>query len=140
MIVHAPARRARLLMRRSAGRPYCFREFPRQIAVGGSTRRHQSALQGARAKGAEVSTVSRGDDSRIAQTAVHAYVASGDPEGPGVYLTNEVFLYRVVGIVAENVGETVELEDCYSLAIARVPIDDFHRRRLRVVTAAPVGD
>jgi hypothetical protein len=69
--------------------------------------------------------------------ARHADVASGDPAGAGLYLTNEVFLYRVVGIAPSETGEMVELEDCYSLDVARVPIDEIHARRLRVVSAAP---
>jgi hypothetical protein len=47
-----------------------------------------------------------------------------------VYLTDEVFLYRVVR-VADGV---VEVEDCYRLDVVQVPIGDFQRRRLRVVT------
>jgi hypothetical protein len=35
----------------------------------------------------------------------------------GVYLTDEVFLYRVVS----GADETVELEDCYWLDVVRVP-------------------
>ena len=50
------------------------------------------------------------------------------------YLTNEVFLYRVVGLVAGEGGGMVELEDCYWLDVVRVPIAGVHGRRLRVVT------
>ena len=32
------------------------------------------------------------------------------PGGVGVYLTNETFLYRVVGVVASDAGELVEPE------------------------------
>jgi hypothetical protein len=87
-----------------------------------------------------MSTLSRGDDSRTAQMAGHEDVASGDPAGAGLYLTNEVFLYRVLGIASNETGEIVELEDCYMLDVTRVPIDDFHARRLRVVTATPDKD
>ena len=55
---------------------------------------------------------------------------------PGVYLTNGVFLYRVVGLV-DGVPELVELEDCYWLDVVPVPVRDLRARRLRVVTPAP---
>jgi len=50
----------------------------------------------------------------------------------GVYLTDDVFLYRVVGFVVGPV-ETVELEDCYRLDVVRVSLADVRMRRLRVV-------
>ena len=55
-----------------------------------------------------------------------------------VYLTDEVFLYRVVGLAANGVGQMVELEDCYRLDVVRVPVRDLRARRLRAVTPAPV--
>jgi hypothetical protein len=54
------------------------------------------------------------------------------PDRIGVYLTNEVFLYRVVGVGAG----TIELEDCYRLDSVRVALDDVRARRLRVVIPA----
>jgi hypothetical protein len=51
-----------------------------------------------------------------------------------VYLTDEVFLYRVLGVVASADGEVVELEDCMYLDVVRVPLADVRARRLRVVT------
>lgn len=63
-----------------------------------------------------------------------------DPLRAGLYLTNEIFLYRVVGIATSETGRMLEVEDCFSLDIARVPIDEFRARRLRVVTAAPIKD
>jgi hypothetical protein len=56
-------------------------------------------------------------------------------EYAGLYLTNEVFLYRVIGVSAGETGDMVELEDCYSLDIARIPIQDFRSRSLRVVSS-----
>ena len=50
------------------------------------------------------------------------------------YLTDEVFLYRVVDVLATGAGEMAELEDCYWLDIVRVPVSDVLARRLRVVT------
>ena len=49
----------------------------------------------------------------------------------GSYLTNEVFLYRVVAIDADDL---VEIEDCYGLDVVHVPLSDLRSRRLRVVT------
>lgn len=56
----------------------------------------------------------------------------------GEYLTDEVFLYRVVGVVASAVDETVELEDCYWLDVVCVTVRELRARRLRVVMPAPV--
>jgi len=87
-----------------------------------------------------MSTVSGGDRSGTAYAALDTYMASDDPDGAGLYVTNGVFLYRVVGMAASDVGQMVELEDCYALDIVRVPIHHFQTGRLRVVTAAPVQD
>ncbi|HUA71693.1 MAG TPA: hypothetical protein VMA96_11435, partial [Solirubrobacteraceae bacterium] len=59
------------------------------------------------------------------------------PDGAGLYFTNGVFLYRVVRMAPSDVGAMVELEDCYSLDVVRVPIGHFRTRRLRVVRTAP---
>jgi hypothetical protein len=58
-------------------------------------------------------------------------------DGAGVYLTDEVFLFRVVGYVASELGDVVELEDCYWLDVVRVPVDVLRRRGLRFVAPAP---
>lgn len=87
-----------------------------------------------------MSTLPQPDVNRTTHATVR-HVASGDPDGAGLYLTNEVFLYRVVGTAMSEIGEEViELEDCYSLDVACVPIHDFRARKLRIVTAAPVKD
>jgi len=82
--------------------------------------------------------VPAGDRGRATRTALDNYVASGDPDGAGLYLTNDVFLYRVVRMIASERDEMVLLEDCYSLDVVRVPIHEFHARGLRVVTAPPL--
>jgi hypothetical protein len=51
-----------------------------------------------------------------------------------VYLTDEVFLYRVVDRVITAAGEMVEVEDCYWLDVVRIPANDLAARQLRVVT------
>jgi len=58
--------------------------------------------------------------------------------GANVYLTDEVFLYRIAGAVANAAGEMVELEDCYRLDTVSVHMRDLRTRRLRVVTPGPV--
>lgn len=57
-------------------------------------------------------------------------------DGTGVYLTDEVFLYRITQVVTRGLGEMIELEDCYALDVVEVPIGDVRARRLRVVTPA----
>jgi hypothetical protein len=52
----------------------------------------------------------------------------------GAYLTNEAFLYRLAGPLPS--GDAVEVEDCYSLDVVRVPVRNVHERGLRVVTPA----
>ena len=66
---------------------------------------------------------------------LHRADDDGHIGGAGAYLTDEVFLYRVVGFAA---GGMVELEDCYWLDVVRVPVRGLRARGLRVVTPAPV--
>jgi hypothetical protein len=61
--------------------------------------------------------------------------AAGAPRGlAGTYLTDEVFLYRVVDVLVTGAGEMVDLEDCYWLDVVRVPVAEVRASRLRVVT------
>jgi hypothetical protein len=53
------------------------------------------------------------------------------------YLTDGVFLFRVVGVVASGADKMVALEDCYWLDVVDVPLSDLRARRLRVVTPTP---
>jgi hypothetical protein len=53
-----------------------------------------------------------------------------------VYLTDGVFLYRLVGLARSGAGQIVELEDCYLLDVVRVSITNLRARGLRVVTPA----
>jgi hypothetical protein len=64
------------------------------------------------------------------RSSAHAYQA-------GAYLTDGVFLYRVVDLFVTAAGEMAELEDCYGLDVVRVPLQAVTARRLRVVTPAP---
>jgi hypothetical protein len=54
----------------------------------------------------------------------------------GRYLTNEIFLYRIVDRVVGGADEIVELEDCYGLDVVRVPAEELRARGLRVVMSA----
>jgi len=56
-------------------------------------------------------------------------------DSASLYLTDEVFLYRVVRLA----GEMVELEDCYRLDVVSVPARDVRERRLRAVMPARVA-
>jgi hypothetical protein len=76
--------------------------------------------------------------SGAARAALENYLTSGHPDGAGLYFTNDVFLYRVVRIVAGDTGAMIDVEDCYSLDVVRVPVHAFHAVRLRIVTASPL--
>ena len=67
------------------------------------------------------------------RAAEHAYRV-------GTYLTDEVFLYRLVDVLASDGGELAEVEDCYGLDVVRVPERALRARRLRVVAPAPFAD
>jgi len=56
--------------------------------------------------------------------------------GTAAFLTDGVFLYRVVGVVGSGLDEMVELEDCYRLDVVRLSVSELRARRLRVVTPA----
>jgi hypothetical protein len=68
--------------------------------------------------------------------AAAAGEAAGHAGAAGLYLTDEIFLYRVVRVVAGAAGEMVDLEDCFLLDVVRVPLAAVRARRLRVITAA----
>jgi hypothetical protein len=53
--------------------------------------------------------------------------------GIGAYLTDEVFLYRVVAWAGSDVV-TLDLEDCYALDVVRVGAKALRERGLRTVT------
>ena len=74
-------------------------------------------------------------DSRTSGDPVQSVCRS--PAGPlesGVYLTDGVFLYRVVHSGAAGDHDLVELEDCHRLDVVRVAASDVRQRQLRVVT------
>ncbi len=66
----------------------------------------------------------------------HGGIEASQADAAAVYLTNEVFLYRVAGVVGSGADEVVELEDCYGLDSVKVSAVDLHARRLRVVAPA----
>ena len=61
---------------------------------------------------------------------------AGETSPQGTYLTDGVFLYRVVKALGGRGEEAVQLEDCYSLDTVRVELTELRRRDLRVVAAA----
>jgi hypothetical protein len=85
-----------------------------------------------------MSILFRADDTRTTGAPVFAGDGACQADGAGLYLTDGVFLYRVVRVVGSGRGEMVELEDCYLLDVVLVPIGEVRARRLRVVTPAPV--
>jgi len=74
------------------------------------------------------------EDCRIANDRNWACAIVRQTGRAGLYLTNGVFLHRVVRVEAGEAGETVDLEDCYRLDVVCVPVCDLHRRELRVIT------
>ena len=76
------------------------------------------------------------DTARATDRRIPAMPAAGPMHQVGMYLTDEVFLYRVADVRAIPAGEIVDLEDCYGLDLVRVPARDLSARRLRVVTPA----
>lgn len=80
-------------------------------------------------------TIHRANTHRTVDGSVPGAAIAGQIDITGVYLTNEVFLYWVVGVVAGAAGKVVELEDCFLLDVVRVPLADLLARRLRVVAS-----
>jgi hypothetical protein len=76
-------------------------------------------------------------DTPSATSFVQAGDLDAQLDGVGLYLTNEAFLYRVVGLARSELDEIVALEDCYGLDVVRVPMSDLSARHLRVVTPTP---
>jgi hypothetical protein len=68
--------------------------------------------------------------------AVGSTIETTRTDGHAIYLTDDVFLYRVVARVGRGSDEAVELEDCYGLDVVTVSIAELRARRLRVVTPA----
>jgi len=85
-----------------------------------------------------MSALFRAGKRRTAHGPLSAGAVSRPTARAGVYLTDEVFLYRVVDIVASGMGQMVDLEDCYWLDVVRVPVTALDTRPLRLVTPARV--
>ena len=76
------------------------------------------------------------DKPGAADRPAQAATIAVDTARAGVYLTDEIFLYRIAGLASSGLGEMVELEDCYGLDVVTAPLRDVAARRLRVVTPA----
>ena len=85
-----------------------------------------------------MSMLYRADNRNTSDGPVPAGSIAGHNDEAGVYLTDDVFLYRVLGLVTSGGDEMVELEDCYWLDVVAVPVRELRARRLRVVMPAPV--
>jgi len=109
------------------------------MAVGQSLAADQSSGLGkVRPEAAEMSTLFRADDTRTTDSGALVSVGAGQVDAASLYLTNGVFLYRVVGMAGSATDDMVALEDCYGLDVVLVPIQDVRARRLRVVTPARI--
>ena len=75
--------------------------------------------------------------AREDEPAASEHTVAEDVGRADVYLTDEVFLYRVVQANGNGEDAMVEIEDCYGLDVVRVPASELQRRQLRVVRAAP---
>jgi hypothetical protein len=84
-----------------------------------------------------MSTSYRADDQEAADAPATAVDAVEPVDGAVIYLTDEVFLYRVVDFVVREGNRMVDLEDCYKLDVVRVPVKGVRVRRLRTVIPAP---
>ena len=82
---------------------------------------------------ADMSALDRAHDDRTVGACAPLVAGIGDP---GVYLTDEVFLYRVAGVAPGEGDEMIELEDCCHLDLVRVPLTALRARRFRVVIPA----
>ena len=74
----------------------------------------------------------RGED----EAAAPEHTVAEDAGRADVYLTDEVFLYRVVQANGNGEDAMVHLEDCYGLDVVCVRASELQRRQLRVVRAA----
>jgi hypothetical protein len=84
---------------------------------------------------AEMPTSHPADTRRAADPPAASTRAAEQVGGAGVYLTDEVFLYRIVRVVADAAGAMIDLEDCLMLDVVRVPLAEVRARRLRVIRA-----
>ncbi len=86
-----------------------------------------------------MSMLNRADTRPAPDPRVPPGPTTGHTDRAGTYLTDEVFLYRVVGLVAKGATEMVELEDCYWLDVVQVPVGALRARQLRVVAPADLS-
>jgi hypothetical protein len=88
-----------------------------------------------------MSTLDRTRHAAVADSPRPADIVLEPLHDAGLYLTDEAFLFRVLGLVDTDAGEMVELEDCFGLGVVRVPINEPRLLRLRVVmpTAESAG-
>jgi len=86
-----------------------------------------------------MSTLDRTHHAGIADRPRSADAVLAPRDDEGLYLTDEAFLFRVVGVVDTDAGEMVELEDCFGLDVVQIPLTDHRLLGLRVVMPAPMS-
>ena len=75
--------------------------------------------------------------SMLSRTIRHLANADADrAREAGRYLTDGVDLYRSLGAITSGMGEMVGLENCRSLDVVLLPIDELRARRMRAVSPA----
>ena len=103
-----------------------------------SETRRTCALDVLRGTDAEMPTSHYADTRRTADGSAPYAGPARETRAGDVYVTDGVFLYRIVRVVAGAAADMVELEDCFLLDIVRIPLADLRARRLRVITPAGV--
>jgi hypothetical protein len=66
----------------------------------------------------------------------HAGETPDQRGGAGVYLTDGIELYRSLGAIGPGPCQMIGLENCRSLDVVLIAVDEVHRRRLRPVRSA----
>jgi len=84
-----------------------------------------------------MSTLHRADDRGTSLSSRPAGAGHVRIDREAMYVTDEVFLYRVVGVLASEGDALAELEDCYGLDVVSAPISELRARRVRVVIPVP---
>ena len=93
----------------------------------------ESVCDPSRASALSDGEISPNQAMAMIQTLIHSASGMTHSLAIGMYLTNETFLYRVVGLRTNADPEVVELEDCFLLDIVHVPKSQVTQRRLRLV-------
>ena len=72
-----------------------------------------------------------------ARRRVNVLLGMRAPDDGDVYLTDGVFLFRIIGPICAGDDAVAQVEDCYSLNVIRIPVRELVARGLRPVTSPP---